>query len=338
MTEYRPIARLADCGNGYGIARVADEEGHEQEVRVDLNADDGTADPQIVIPESLLQEESSVVVDDAFVTAYRELTVSDELDAAGQTRVCGYAPEGDSLLIGGTPLVLDVLSLVFDVLALDSSLRQPGFSRGLFDEPLTTGLFVARQAMGVASSAIYPIMQHQLDEGWAGVFDGFHAAGGLAAFIAALAVESREDAYMHTAVRLWSDVLLARVTRHFGEDWGAAAQTVLGGALLLVGLFACSAGEAPAEDLSAPPPGMRDPSPTSGVTPFSNICTNVGSIGASHAGVGFVRSLFSFGRWLGRELSSGGEGAAELPSVSISLEPGSGGRPSGVRLGVGFVY
>lgn len=43
-----PVVRMADCGSQYSVAIVQDETGREDEVTVDLNANDATSEPRII--------------------------------------------------------------------------------------------------------------------------------------------------------------------------------------------------------------------------------------------------------------------------------------------------
>lgn len=93
------VTKLSDCGEGYSFAVVEDGEGNHHQALIDLNADDGTAEPRALI----LNDQSRITAigtpDDSFVKAYTEA-----VEATGNQRMIlchdlprrleGLTPEG----------------------------------------------------------------------------------------------------------------------------------------------------------------------------------------------------------------------------------------------------
>jgi hypothetical protein len=272
--SYRPISILSDCGNGYGIALVADGDNPPVRAGVDLNATDGTATPRIQVNGAWVE------VDATFADAYRGITASHALTGDDRTTSCrvingGHDPAPDGPVDPGIARVHPFWPIVVPTLAAGASfginyLAYPDLYTASRD-PGSVGTILTLGSIGSKSlyAATFTTMTRHSDPAWTYSLSGIHAAGGLIFLGVAFAQPSgRGTPWLGTSVDMmtngglgfcYGDRVSGRDSTRFGVC--AAVQGGLGAAYLIMGLAGVGErGSVSPGDMYAPPgmAGARD--------------------------------------------------------------------------------
>lgn len=232
VTPVVPVEKLTDCGNGYGVARVRDAAGNPYQVKVDLNTDDHTSEPQVI-----LEDGSRVVVGDPFMTAYRALTATEPFTPDNRAKVCEEVRDSGRVglwrvsipagAIGGNLLLQSVFfNRLSDIPGFDSDPQR-----------IIIG-YVALPALRLTTTAAYTGYVPDMSPTSAVLADSLYGlAGGVAAY--RLFDGSGGDPALDVAVGALTDIAAARVYRHAGGWWGDGALLAFGAAEVALGLLAC---------------------------------------------------------------------------------------------------
>ncbi len=232
MGEFEPIIKRADCGDGYGVAFVKRTTGTpavttQMEVRVDLNKDDGTADPRVILADG-----TSVTVDAGFVTKYEALKDGKSLPEKDREKICTelnpksaepwYRPYvlhgsmvGSLLLRTGSYVVEDKFYIPMRQIA------------GFDDNPTRLVVFGLMTGMDFGSHAMYVSMHKKVSPVSRYVYDGVYGASALATGIYA-GLGGGDPALQHS-IQAFNTITSANMTTYLGDGYGALYQLGLGG-------------------------------------------------------------------------------------------------------------
>lgn len=286
-----PVSKLSDCGDGYGVATVSVDGGTPQQARIDLNRDDNTPRPRIIM------EDGSVHgVDDSFISAYNGLTLPAGAVSADIQKMCERTRDeggaGWLTYVGyGGAFALSGLSYRIDSTVLSSLDGVPG----LRDSPQRGRAFFNRTVLDVGSTVSYQWLERNLRRDVA-----FYVGVPLAAVGGGLAVwgaGSSDDVLRYAGMRTFVDagvpVLRRAVRGEAGFDWIHLGT----GLALFAGGFLCPApGTVSEREMYAPEPSdvaghynVRG-NPYEGGNTGATLCRDAQMIGLSQA-VSASRSL-----------------------------------------------
>ncbi len=233
MGEFEPIIKRADCGDGYGVAFVKRTTGSpavttQMEVRVDLNKDDGTADPRVILADG-----TSVTVDAGFVAKYQAMKDGHSLGGEAREKACKALKPKDPYVspwLITVPVLTTAGSLFLDAKFDRSLMGVPGFAT----DGMSNTLFGFSQGFKLGTTVTRTWVEPRLDPTWGWVATGLFGGTGLISGGLTLGGIGG-DATADLAIRSLTDTGLVQVYRYGGEWAGGGTEMAIGLAYFLIG-------------------------------------------------------------------------------------------------------